>query len=154
MFCVAYISLWSNIWNKKQNLDKAIRNLSNIWNVSKVSSYIVTKAWWLTDQDDFLNAVCEIETEYSPENLLKELLLIEKLMWRKRGVKWWARIIDLDIIAFGREIINTEWLIIPHRYATERDFVMKPLREVDGDIANWISSNYQASVKTENLVSI
>ncbi len=137
---LVYISIWSNLWNKKSNLERAVENLKSVWNISKVSSHIQTEAWGLTDQDDFLNAVCEIETSLEPEILLKKLLEIENNMWRKRGLRWWPRIIDLDIISFDKLILKSKNLTIPHKYAVDRDFVMIPLKELNNDIYDWILS--------------
>ena len=135
---IVYIWLWSNIWDKLGNINLALEKLQDIWKLTKVSNIIKTKAWWLENQEDFMNGVCEIVTDLTPFDLLKWLTKIEKQMWRERRQKWWPRNIDLDIIAFNKEIINKQNLIIPHKYAHLRDFVMDPLKELNEWIWEWI----------------
>lgn len=114
--------------------------MHEFWEVTSISSFIVTKPWWLENQDDFLNAVCEFKTDLSPWELLNSLLKVEKNMWRIRDIKWWPRIIDLDIITYNKQTINEENLTIPHKFAKERDFVMMPLKEISKEMYDWLVS--------------
>jgi len=81
-------------------------------------------------QGKYLNGVIEIETELGPKALLKELNRIEENLGRKRTVKNAARTIDLDILYYGDEKINEKDLIVPHPMISEREFVLKGLREL------------------------
>lgn len=128
-----YLSLGSNIGNKKENLESAIINISKLQDtiVTKRSEIIETKPFGYTEQDDFLNACIEIKTLLFPNELLRKLLEIERIMGRERKIKWGPRIIDLDIIFFNKEIIEEENLVIPHPYMEYRDFVLKPLEEIN-----------------------
>lgn len=128
----AYISLGSNMGNKKENLEKAISELSQVKEtfVTKKSEIIETEPFGYKEQDDFLNACVGIKTLLPARELLKELLAIEKRMGRERKIKWGPRIIDLDIIFYGKEVIEEDDLIVPHPYMEYREFVLKPLEEI------------------------
>lgn len=127
-----YLSLGSNMGNKKENLEKAIFNISQLADtyVTKKSEIIETEPFGYKEQDVFLNACIEIKTLLYPKELLYKLLEIEKNMGRERKIKWGPRIIDLDIIFYNKEIIEEEDLIVPHPYMEYRNFVLKPLEEI------------------------
>ena len=132
----AFIILGSNLGNKMAYLKQAIE-LMNLQNISLIqqSSIYKTAAWGNTEQDDFYNQVIEVVTELSAEILLQTLLEIETKMGRTRNQKWEARIIDLDILYFNNEIIDTENLKVPHPYLHVRKFTLIPLTEI---AANYI----------------
>lgn len=127
-----YLSLGTNIGNKKENLDNAIKNIEKIEDseVIKISSYLETKPFGYLEQDDFLNCCVEIKTLLSPKELLREIQKIELDMGRVREIKWGPRIIDIDILLFDKIVIEDEELAIPHLWLTKRDFVLQPLSEI------------------------
>lgn len=127
-----YISLGSNMGNKKENLERAIKEIANIKDtfIIKESKIIETEPFGYKEQDDFLNSCIGIKTLLTPREILKELLSIEKKMGRERKIKWGPRIIDLDIIFYGKEVIEEDDLIVPHPYMEYREFVLKPLEEI------------------------
>lgn len=127
-----YISLGSNLGNRKENLDKAceILNDRNI-RVLKRSKTIETKPYGNVEQDDFLNEVIEVATILNPVELMDELLEIEKLLKRERTIKWGPRTIDLDILLYDMEVVNEENVIIPHYDMHNRRFVLEPLCEIN-----------------------
>jgi 2-amino-4-hydroxy-6-hydroxymethyldihydropteridine diphosphokinase len=127
----AVISLGSNLENRKLNLDIAITHLEVLLKDLKVSPYIETKPVGGPDQDDYLNAVVIGNCELSPELLLSELLKIENQLGRVREIKWGPRIIDLDLIVYGEQEIETEFLKLPHPLAKSREFVLKPWFAID-----------------------
>jgi 2-amino-4-hydroxy-6-hydroxymethyldihydropteridine diphosphokinase len=129
----AVIALGSNIGEPKKNLDLAIALLNDATEVQKTSSYFVTKPVGYTDQPDFLNAVCIIESELPAIELLNMLQGIEKAMGRERIIKWGPRSIDLDIIQYGSLLSNADELILPHPRAHERKFVLEPWFEIEPD---------------------
>ena len=129
----AVIALGSNIGDTKANLDLALKLLREATNVKQVSSYYSTKPVGFTDQPDFLNAVCIIETELPAMALLAMLQGIEKVMGRERTIKWGPRTIDLDIIQYGDLISKAEELTLPHPRAHERKFVLEPWHEIEPD---------------------
>lgn len=128
----AYISLGSNIGDKKANLLNAIENIKKLENteVTKVSTILETEPYGYTEQDMFLNACIEVKTLFTASELIKKLLEIEIFMGRKRIIKWGPRIIDLDILLFDNDIINTKNLVVPHPYMCDRMFVLEPLFEI------------------------
>jgi 2-amino-4-hydroxy-6-hydroxymethyldihydropteridine diphosphokinase len=104
-------------------------HMQNIFLLQQSNIY-KTAAWGNTEQDDFYNQVIEVSTELSAEILLQTLLGIETKMGRTRNQKWEARIIDLDILYFNNEIIDTEILKVPHPYMHLRRFTLIPLTEI------------------------
>lgn len=129
----AIVALGSNVGDPKANLDLALALLREATDVKKVSSYYSTKPVGFTDQPDFLNAVCIIETELPAMALLAMLQGIEKVMGRERTIKWGPRTIDLDIIQYGDLISKAEELTLPHPRAHERKFVLEPWQEIEPD---------------------
>ena len=100
----AYIALGSNMGDGKANLDEALRALGLVpgVTVTGVSEYYVTAPWGYADQPDFTNACCEVETSLSPEALLGVCLGIEAGMGRIRVIKNGPRVIDLDLLLYGK----------------------------------------------------
>jgi dihydroneopterin aldolase/2-amino-4-hydroxy-6-hydroxymethyldihydropteridine diphosphokinase len=128
----AYISLGSNIGDKKKYIEDAIVKISevNYVEVIKKAEIIDTKPWGYEEQDDFLNTAIAIETLLTPQELMKELLRIEKELDRVRELRWGPRTIDLDIILFDDIVSNDEFVIIPHPQMHLREFVLKPLNDI------------------------
>lgn len=133
-----FLSLGSNIGDKKRNLSEAINLIGELpnTNVNKISSFINTKPYGFKEQDDFVNTCIEIKTLFSPHDLLDNLLNIEKYMGRRRTVKWGPRLIDIDIILFDDLVIQDDNLAIPHPYMCDRMFVLKPLKEIAPNIVH------------------
>ena len=127
----AVVALGSNLEHRKLNIDIAITHLEVLLQNLKVSPYIETKPVGGPDQNDFLNAVVIGNCELTPESLLAELLKIEDQMGRVREVKWGPRIIDLDLIVYGEQVIDTVFLKLPHPLAKSREFVLKPWLAID-----------------------
>ncbi len=132
----SYIALGSNMGNKSKNISDAHKLMAEIegLQIGKHSSLYITAPWGKTDQEEFVNQVIEIETELSPLVLLHALQAVEIKLGRLRNEKWGPRIIDLDIILYGEEIIQLKELIVPHPYLYERLFVLIPLQEIEPDL--------------------
>ncbi len=128
-----FLGLGSNLGEKKDNIFRALSEISAIARLENISSLFQTAPWGETDQEDFLNAVVEINFEGSAPDLLQKLQDIEKKLGRKKTKKWGPRIIDLDILFFGSEKITTKDLVVPHPFWQERDFVLFPLAEIAPD---------------------
>lgn len=128
----AYISLGSNIGDKYGYLNSAIENIDKLEGatVTKKSDFIKTEPWGYLEQEDFLNGIIEVETFLSPEELMANLLRIEKELDRIREVKWGPRTIDLDIILYDDLISNNEFVILPHPRMHLREFVLEPLNQI------------------------
>ncbi len=128
----AYIGLGSNMGDKSGNILKSLDLLGQFKKIKVVkrSSLYETEPVGYEDQDWFVNAVAELETELSPRELLDALMKIEQDMGRKREIKWGPRTIDLDILLYDQLCLNEPDLIIPHPRMHERSFVLVPLAEI------------------------
>ena len=127
----AFISFGSNMGDKKAYINNALSALqSRMCTVKKVSSIFETEPYGGVEQDKFLNGCAEIETLYSPYELLEFLQKIESENGRERKVHWGPRTLDLDIVFFDDKIIREENLIIPHCDMHNRKFVLEPLCEI------------------------
>lgn len=129
----AYIGIGSNIGDREALLNASIELLSKKEGieVTSVSSFYNTAPVGYLEQPDFLNAVVEIKTVLSADELLQISGLIEKVLKRERLIHWGPRTIDLDILLYGNQIINKENLNIPHPRMHERTFVLEPLNEIN-----------------------
>lgn len=132
MWHTAYIALGSNMGDKEAYIKEAVRKLNEHreCKVYQVSSFIKTEPYGGVEQDDFVNSALKLETLLTPEDLLKLLNKIEKEAGRERTIHWGPRTLDLDIIFYDNEIIDTESLHIPHMDMQNRDFVLIPLNEL------------------------
>ncbi len=129
---IIYLSLGSNLGDKKKNLQKALEELKkDPITVKKISSFYKTQPVGLKEQPDFFNIVIKAKTSLSPDELLKSILNIEKKMGRKRKKKYGPRIIDIDILLYNDLIIKKKELNIPHPAMHERNFVLIPLKEIE-----------------------
>ena len=130
-----YLSLGSNLGDRQSNLDQALKLISERMRLGKVSSIYDTEPIGLTNQPRFLNLACEVFTRLTPEGLLALLKGIEQKMGRySRSGE--PRIIDIDIVLFGDQVVNTLGLIIPHPKMHERAFVLIPLAEIAPDFVH------------------
>ena len=130
-----YLLLGSNMGNSKQQLAIAEKHIEkNIGNIIRCSSLYQTAAWGKTDQPDFLNQVIIVETELAANDTMQAILSIEKKMGRLRTIKNAPRIIDIDILFFNKEIIESSALSIPHLQLQNRRFVLIPLNELSPNL--------------------
>lgn len=126
-----YLSLGGNQGDRRHLLDEAVKLIeSKAGNIIKQSAYYETKAWGLEDQPDFLNICLCLETDYTPRQLLISLQAIEQDLHRQRTQKWGPRTIDIDILFYNDDIVQDEYLSIPHPYVSQRMFVLLPLAEI------------------------
>ncbi len=133
----AYIGLGSNLSNPQQQVLAALQELNSIPETSLIeaSSLYVSKPMGPSNQPDYINAVAKISTSLTPQGLLSELQAIEQMHQRQRkGERWGPRTLDLDIILFADEQIDTKTLKIPHYGVAEREFVLIPLQELQADL--------------------
>jgi len=130
----AYIGLGSNLGDRKSYIDGAVKRLGEVEHVKliNVSDIIETIALSSTEQPKFLNAVAEIETTLSAADLYKELSDIENELGRTRRGHWWPRTIDLDLLLFGEELIETPDLTVPHPQMHLRSFVLDGICQLNG----------------------
>ncbi len=140
-----FIALGSNLGNKKQNLEKAIKLISEKCKVVSTSSFIESKPMYFEKQPNFLNAVIQVETSLGAKELLFFLQGLEKKIGRKKRFKYGPREIDLDILFFNNEAINSGSLVVPHPKMNQREFVLQPLNEI---APNFIHPILKKSIKT------
>lgn len=126
----AYLGLGSNLGDRKGNLDKAIEYLSQRLRLTKKSSVYDTEPMENPEQPRFLNMVCQVKTMLKPEDLLVLAKGIERKMGRVLGKPNSPRTIDIDILFYGGEVINTPDLTIPHPRLTQRAFILVPMAEI------------------------
>ena len=142
-----YLLLGSNLGNSKKQLEVASKHISKkIGELLRSSSFYSTSAWGNTNQPNFLNQVIIIDNKLSAEKTMETILEIETKMGRIRTQKNAPRIIDIDILFYNKEIINTKNLVIPHPLMQERNFVMYPLNE--------LSPNFVHPVLKKNIHSL
>jgi len=135
----AYLGLGSNMGNRQDNLDKALDLLSQRLRVGQVSSIYDTEPLGNTDQPRFLNLVCQVYTRLAPQELLALAKGIELKLGRAPGTSNAPRPIDIDILFYGDQAIETCQLVIPHPRLAERAFVLIPLAEIAPDLVHPVS---------------
>ena len=135
---LAYLSLGSNLGDRKLHLRNALTRMDAVGKVTAVSSFYETEPVDVTDQSWFLNCAVVLETTHTPAQLMAELLQIEQQMGRRRTQKKGPRTIDIDILLFhdattGDAITDSLHLTIPHPAMHQRRFVLEPLAEIAPD---------------------
>lgn len=129
-----YLALGTNLGDRARNLRAAIERIQAAGvRLTKQSSVYETAPMYRSAQPQFFNMVIEGETDVLPKVLLRRLLSIEQEMGRKRVVENGPRIIDIDILFYGRFTIATPELTVPHPGLEERRFVLEPLAEIAPD---------------------
>ena len=128
----AYLALGSNVGERLEQMRAALRMLDAASDVSVLrgSSVYENRAIGMGDADPFLNAVVEVSTSRSAEALLDLCLLVENQLGRVRTGSWAPRTIDVDILVYGDDRVETERLHLPHPRIAERDFVLQPLADL------------------------
>ena len=152
----AYIALGSNIGDSEAYLKEAIDKLDHLptSRVEKVSSFLVTAPYGVTDQPDFLNGCLKLQTLLYPEELLRELNRIEQEAGRERIIHWGPRTLDLDIIFYDDLVYDSEDLMIPHIDMENRYFVLKPLSELAPNFRHPITHKTVAQMLAELPVDL
>ena len=135
-----YLGLGTNIGNKKENLTRAIETLSlALGHYTALSSFIETAPWGFESENTFLNCAVAFETVLLPEELLDTTERIERELGRtvkSTGGTYHDRVIDIDILLYGNETIDTPRLTIPHPLMHLRDFVLEPLAEIAPEVVH------------------
>jgi 2-amino-4-hydroxy-6-hydroxymethyldihydropteridine diphosphokinase len=147
----AYIGLGSNLENPELQIRNAVQAIKTIERtvMSNISALYYSRPMGPQDQPDYMNAVIQLETSLTAITLLDELQRIENVTGRVRKEdRWGPRILDLDILLYDNEVINSERLIVPHYGLKEREFVLIPLHEIaphlclpDGDTIESLRNN-------------
>jgi 2-amino-4-hydroxy-6-hydroxymethyldihydropteridine diphosphokinase len=129
---IAYIGIGSNVGDAVRNCEDALTRLSakRGIEVTSVSSFYKSEPVGIENQNWFVNAVVEIRTILSARDLLCGIQCIENSMGRIRDMKGGPRIIDMDLLFYGQDIIDEEDFVIPHPELHKRRFVLEPLNEI------------------------
>jgi 2-amino-4-hydroxy-6-hydroxymethyldihydropteridine diphosphokinase len=128
----AYIGIGTNMGDRHRNLERAVELLpSDGVVVESLSGIYETEPWGFDSETSFLNMAASLETDFSPEELLKYLLSVEVMMGRIReGKGYSARVIDIDLLFYDNLVIETPLLKLPHPLLHKRFFVLKPLNDI------------------------
>ena len=126
-----YLQLGSNLGERQQFIDNAVQQISQLIGKVNIRSQIYESTPWRVDgQANYLNQIIQVKTMLLSEEVLAAILKIENELGRVRFEKWGERLIDIDIIFFNNEIVETSDLCIPHKHMHERNFVLVPLEEI------------------------
>ncbi len=128
---LVYLGLGSNLGKKEEQIKKAIDSISKTCLIKRVSPLYLTEPVGLQDQEWFLNCVVEIDTDLPPQNLLSFVKSIERKLGRKKTMQNGPRSIDIDILFYGDQVIQTKDLVIPHPKLHERLFVLQPMMNLN-----------------------
>lgn len=130
-----YLGLGSNIGDREQHLSRAVEQLQGPdLRILRLSPLYETEPVDYTRQPWFVNRVAEAETELFPMQLLARLGRVERALGRVRGIPKGPRVIDIDILFFGRAVVRTAKLEVPHPRIAERRFVLEPLADLAPDL--------------------
>lgn len=128
-----YVALGSNLGSRLENLTEALCRMADIGDIIQQSAVHDTQPQYVTDQPPFLNQVVLLKTQLFPLDLLDQFKEIERDMGRQPGLRYGPRLIDLDILYYGTQLINHPRITIPHPEIAKRDFVLRPLNEIAPD---------------------
>jgi 2-amino-4-hydroxy-6-hydroxymethyldihydropteridine diphosphokinase len=152
-----YLSLGSNMGDRAKNIARALEAFpAHGVKVMRESSLYETEPVEMTEQGWFLNSVVEAETDLQPEELMAALLAIEREMGRERRVPKGPRVIDLDVLLYGSDVVHTMGVEIPHPRMARRRFVLAPLAEIAPEVRHPVlqktAAELLASVKDDSEV--
>ncbi len=155
----AYISLGSNLEEPEHQVLQAVEQISEIPESTLVGASRLYRSAPVgpEGQPDYINAVVALETHLAPLALLDALQAIEQHHGRVRHIRWGARTLDLDILLYGQEVIQSERLIIPHREMHWRNFVLQPLGDITPELVLPTGQKLQNLLQTvgsEGLLAI
>lgn len=132
----AFVGLGSNLDNPLGQLARAVAELAALPQTDLVaqSPFYASRPVGPQDQPDFVNGAVWLRTALPPHSLLDHLQAIEQAHGRERLRHWGPRTLDLDLLVYGRQILDDERLTVPHRELANRDFVLQPLLDLDPDL--------------------
>ena len=128
----AFLGLGANLGERRLSLEKALRELHRPPELEVVrhSAFYETAPVGVVDQPDFLNAVAQIRTTLAPLELLARILQLEQHLGRVRTRRWGPRVLDIDVLLYGVQVLDLPGLAVPHPRMAERAFVLQPLAEI------------------------
>lgn len=137
MWVNVFLGLGSNVDNPVQQINSALSKLANLAQISllKCSSFYLSTPVDKSNQNDFINMAVKAQTCYPPLVLLEQCKAIEQLHDRQYLYHWGPRSLDIDILSYGKQSLNTPKLTIPHKEIANRDFVIQPLLEIEPELS-------------------
>lgn len=126
----AYLLIGGNMGDREKYMEQAKEGLEELGNIQRSSRIYETAAWGVEDQPSFLNQAICLNTNFSPHNLLEETQRLERRLDRVREKVWHERTMDIDIIYYDDDVIDTKLLQVPHPRMQDRNFVLVPLAEI------------------------
>jgi 2-amino-4-hydroxy-6-hydroxymethyldihydropteridine diphosphokinase len=126
----AYFSIGTNLGDRFANLQRALSLLQEEMAITAVSPIYVTEPWGDTDQPQFFNISVAAVTDLSPHAILETIKSAEKTMGRVPTRHWGPRLIDIDLVLYGHEVVDEPDLKVPHPHMAERAFVLAPLADI------------------------
>ena len=138
-----FLLLGGNLGDTADIFRKAIKILSADVDIVRSSSLYRTSAWGNTDQPDFLNQVLEVKSSLNASDLLKLVLKTEEQLGRSRKEKWGPRLIDIDILYYGQQVIQQTNLQVPHPQIENRRFTLLPLCEIAAEFIHPVHKKSQ-----------
>ncbi|MDP3062950.1 MAG: 2-amino-4-hydroxy-6-hydroxymethyldihydropteridine diphosphokinase [Chloroflexota bacterium] len=132
----AYLGLGANLGDREANLRRAISLLRRRMSVTRVSSFYETEPWGYADQPRFLNTACAVETSLPPTELLAAVKGVELEIGRVPTFHLGPRLIDIDILFYGDQVVKLPELEVPHHAIAQRAFVLAPLAEIAPELVH------------------
>jgi 2-amino-4-hydroxy-6-hydroxymethyldihydropteridine diphosphokinase len=148
-YTTVYLGLGSNLGDRKDNLEKAMDYLSQRIRITVKSSVYDTEAMENREQPRFLNMVCQAKTILKPQDLLVLAKAIERKMGRQPNSHNAPRTIDIDILFYGDEVIDTPDLTVPHSSLPNRAFALVPMAEIAPDLVHPVSKKTMETILKE-----
>ena len=133
---LAYVGIGANLGPREETLRRAVEILGRADGIEVVveSEFRETDPVGVLDQPPFLNGAVSVETTRSPRALLDLLLEIERSLGRVRGERWGPRVVDLDLLVYGNEVVDEPGLRVPHPRLHERRFALEPLADLNPEL--------------------
>ena len=125
-----FLGLGTNLGDRTANLQAALAGLAERLVMTAVSPLYQTPPWGVTDQPNFLNLCLAAQTDLAPAELLTFVKNLEVALGRQPAERWGPRLIDIDILFYANQLIETENMTIPHPRLAERAFVLRPLADI------------------------
>lgn len=147
-----YLGLGGNLGNPPATFQQALKQFEAFAKVIKVSKLYKSKPYGFADQPDFYNAAAQLASELSPLDLLTQLQEVERQLGKKVVCENGPRVIDLDLLVYGKEVIDLPGLTLPHPGILERDFVLKPLTDLNPMLTHpaWNGQSLQSAMDQLN----
>ncbi len=143
-----YLGLGGNLGDPPATFQQALKQFEAFAKVIKVSKLYKSKPYGFADQPDFYNAAVQLASELSPLDLLTQLQEVERQLGKKVVCENGPRVIDLDLLVYGKEVIDLPGLTLPHPGILERDFVLKPLTDLNPILTHpaWNGQSLQSAM--------